>query len=111
MLPTLPLIDQTLAVYRRSSAAFERGRILVVASDCADPDATVTTDAAEIAAFLSANRDALVVSTYDSLARVAEGARITPFVITIALMPDIEPPVSRVNRTPARVRVSQMDGV
>ena len=43
--------------------------------------------------------------------RVAEGARITPFVITIALMPDIEPPVSRVNRTPARVRVSQMAGV
>ena len=78
--PTLPLIDQTLAAYRDFSPSIASGRIkvLVVASDCADPQsAEYTCKADEIAAWLAQHGGSpvLVLSTYDSLPALAEGAQ------------------------------------
>ena len=79
VVPTLPLIDQTLAAYRNFSPAIATGRtkILVVGSDCAAESAAYTCEADEIAAFLARHADeaVLVLSTYDSLPAFADGAR------------------------------------
>ena len=79
VMPTLPLIDQTLAAYRVFSPALASGRlkVLVVGSDCADTSVTFTCNAESIADFLAQHRDepVLVLSTYDSLPDLAEGAR------------------------------------
>ena len=76
VLPTLPLIDQTLAMYRAFSPAIADGsvKVLVVGSDCADESVVHTCEADEIGAFLSHHADSavLVLSTYDSLPRLAE---------------------------------------
>ena len=73
---TLPLIDQTLAAYRRESCAVAEGRtrLLVVASKCAS--AACTTEPRTIARFLAEGQRAdgegsIVLSTYDSLKQVA----------------------------------------
>ena len=75
VLPTRPLIDQTLSAYRKFSSAIASGRIhvLVVASDCADASVERTTRADAIREFLVQHADApvLVLSTYDSLHNVS----------------------------------------
>ena len=63
-------------------------QVLVVGSDCADPSVTLTCDATEIAAFLSQHDGSaplLVISTYDSLPRLAEGARLADTPIDLCV--------------------------
>ena len=78
VVPTLPLIDQTLAAYRSFSPAIGNGlvAVLAVGSDCADAFVAHTCDPDEIAAFLArhAGERRLILSTYDSLPALAKGA-------------------------------------
>ena len=79
VMPTLPLIDQTLAAYRAFSPALASGRlkVLVVGSDSADTSVQFTCQAELIADFLAQHREepVLVLSTYDSLRNATKGAR------------------------------------
>lgn len=79
VVPTLPLIDQTLAAYRAFSPAIAAGRtkVLVVGSDCAAASVAYTCKADEIADYLARHADETVVvlSTYDSLPAFADGAQ------------------------------------
>ena len=91
VLPTIPLIDQTLEAYKMSSRSIASGRTatLVVASDCADGSVQRTTDADDIATFLRAAVDgdgpSLILSTYKSLERVAEAQRLVNATIDVAV--------------------------
>ena len=86
VVPTLPLIDQTLLTYQ-ASVGVQGCRLLVVASQCADSDVQRTTDPDKIEEFLhrTAGKPALLMATYKSLPSVGKSLSAAPGSIGLVI--------------------------